>query len=79
MNPFQRAEPENTRSAPAGEVLPALPFDLRHWQSRQEKALVEKALSQARFNQRRAAELLGVTYHQLRAMLKKHDINFDEA
>ncbi|HBQ80260.1 MAG TPA: phage shock protein operon transcriptional activator, partial [Erwinia persicina] len=45
----------------------------------QEKALVEKALSQARFNQRRAAELLGVTYHQLRAMLKKHDINFDEA
>lgn len=40
--------------------------------------LVEKALAQARFNQRRAADLLVVTYHQLRAMLKKHQIQFDE-
>ncbi|WP_168393163.1 phage shock protein operon transcriptional activator [Erwinia amylovora] len=58
--------------------LPALPLDLRHWQYQQEKMLVEKALAQARFNQRRAADLLVVTYHQLRAMLKKHQIQFDE-
>lgn len=40
----------------------------------QEKNLIEQALRQARFNQRKAAELLNVTYHQLRGMLKKHAI-----
>jgi psp operon transcriptional activator len=30
------------------------------------------ALKQGRFNQRKAADLLGLTYHQLRGMLKKH-------
>ena len=74
INPFQREQPE-TLADPATDTLPTLPLDLRHWQYQQEKALVEKALAQAKFNQRRAAELLGVTYHQLRAMLKKHDLN----
>jgi psp operon transcriptional activator len=54
--------------------LPSLPFDLRQWQLQQEKALMEMSLHQAKYNQRRAAELLGVTYHQWRAMVKKHDI-----
>ncbi|HCL6258084.1 TPA: hypothetical protein N2P42_005808, partial [Klebsiella pneumoniae] len=30
--------------------------------------------SAAKFNQKKAAELLGLTYHQLRALLKKHQI-----
>jgi psp operon transcriptional activator len=74
INPFQRTvalpPQEETRDA-----LPVLPLDLRRWQHDQEKTLVEKSLAEARFNQKRAAELLGVTYHQLRAMLKKHDLN----
>lgn len=78
LNPFQRVEPAVTSEPQGDDALPALPLDLRHWQYQQEKMLVEKALTQARFNQRRAAELLGVTYHQLRAMLKKHDINVSE-
>ncbi|MBD8161464.1 phage shock protein operon transcriptional activator [Erwinia persicina] len=78
INPFQRAEPDAIPADAVADALPALPFDLRHWQLHQEKALVEKALAQARFNQRRAAGLLGVTYHQLRAMLKKHDISVDD-
>ncbi|ELN7826215.1 phage shock protein operon transcriptional activator, partial [Salmonella enterica subsp. enterica serovar Agona] len=32
------------------------------------------SLQQAKFNQKKAAELLGLTYHQLRALLKKHQI-----
>lgn len=59
---------------PPADGLPSLPFDLRQWQLQQEKALMEKSLHQAKYNQRRAAELLGVTYHQWRAMVKKHDI-----
>lgn len=78
LNPFQRVEPAVTTEPQGDDALPALPLDLRHWQYQQEKMLVEKALTQARFNQRRAAELLGVTYHQLRAMLKKHDISVGE-
>ncbi|WP_029897397.1 sigma 54-interacting transcriptional regulator [Desulfohalovibrio reitneri] len=35
-------------------------------------ALVREALARARHNQRRAAELLGLTYHQFRALYRKH-------
>ncbi|MFS2225709.1 phage shock protein operon transcriptional activator [Pantoea sp. B65] len=73
IDPFRRSAAvavAELKSAP----FPDLPLDLRQWQNQQEKALVENSLQQARFNQRRAAALLGVTYHQLRAMLKKHGI-----
>ncbi|KOC90267.1 phage shock protein operon transcriptional activator [Winslowiella iniecta] len=76
INPFSRStapEAAKTDHSP----FPDLPLDLRQWQNQQEKALLEKSLHQARFNQRRAAELLGVTYHQLRAMLKKHGVRVD--
>lgn len=75
INPFQRSPLPISRSTSAPDTLPELPLDLRHWQNQQEKNLLEKSLHQARFNQRRAAELLGLTYHQLRAMMKKHDID----
>jgi len=82
INPFaRRPEPVDTlpvsRPAPEGD-LPALPLDLRQWQNQQERELVETSLQQARYNQRRAAGLLGVTYHQLRAMMKKHGIQARE-
>ena len=35
---------------------------------------IDRAMARARFNQRRAADLLRLTYHQLRAALKKHDL-----
>ena len=34
----------------------------------------EQSLKEAKYNQKRAAELLGLTYHQLRALLKKHQM-----
>lgn len=74
INPFERTAPVPLEE-PTPDALPALPLDLRRWQHEQERALLEKSLAQARFNQKRAAGLLGVTYHQLRAMLKKHDLN----
>ena len=72
LDPFQRPA---AADAPAADgELPALPLDLRGWQTHQESALLRKALTQAKYHQKRAAELLGLTYHQLRALLKKHDI-----
>lgn len=40
-----------------------------------EKELVEAALDRARFNQRVAANLLGLTYHQLRGKIRKHKLD----
>lgn len=71
IDPFRR-QPA-TVNEPATEITgPALPLNLRQFQLEQEKDLLQQSLQQARFNQKNAAELLGLTYHQLRALLKKH-------
>ncbi|WP_196304024.1 phage shock protein operon transcriptional activator [Pluralibacter gergoviae] len=73
IDPFRRArEPEI--SVQAAENSISLPLDLREFQLAQEKDLLQKALEQARFNQKKAADLLGLTYHQLRALVKKHQL-----
>lgn len=77
LNPFARhnaASEEPTPETSSAGALPTLPVNLKQWVNTQEKHLIEQALQQARFNQRKAADLLDVTYHQLRGMLKKHDI-----
>jgi len=51
-----------------------LPINIRHWQKTQEVELIKKALQQANFNQKQAAQLLGLTYHQLRGLLRKHQL-----
>ncbi len=77
LDPFARhgAAKKSPSLSPDTAALPTLPLDLRHWQNQQEKALVEQGLSEAKYHQKQAAELLGLTYHQLRALLKKHEIN----
>ncbi|WP_407332731.1 phage shock protein operon transcriptional activator [Enterovibrio sp. 27052020O] len=55
-----------------------LPMDLRQWQQDQEKEIVEFAMAHAKFNQRRAAELLGLSYHQVRGLLRKYNLVGDE-
>lgn len=73
IDPFQRpAQPSVSKPLTTG--TPTLPLDLRLFQLEQEKQLLEQSLREAQFNQKRAAELLGLTYHQLRALLKKHQM-----
>lgn len=73
IDPFQRrSEPKTAEKS--SQNTPELPLDLRQFQLDQEKDLLQKSLQQARFNQKQAAELLGLTYHQLRALLKKHQL-----
>jgi len=71
IDPFQRPT-QPLVSKPLITGTPTLPLDLRLFQLEQEKQLLEQSLREAQFNQKRAAELLGLTYHQLRALLKKH-------
>ena len=73
IDPFRRQP--TIADEPATEITgPALPLNLRQFQLEQEKDLLQQSLQQARFNQKNAAELLGLTYHQLRALLKKHQL-----
>ncbi|WP_369788405.1 phage shock protein operon transcriptional activator [Rouxiella sp. WC2420] len=74
LNPFSRQKPVFQPTLTSDEhpvILPTLPVDSKSWLGTVEKTLIEHALTQAKFNQRRAADLLGLTYHQLRGILKK--------
>ena len=51
-----------------------LPLDLKQTAQDFETELINRALEQSKYNQRKAAELLGLTYHQLRGYLKKYDL-----
>ncbi|KAA1046888.1 phage shock protein operon transcriptional activator [Pseudocitrobacter sp. 73] len=73
IDPFQRRS-ELKAVEKSSQNTPELPLDLRQFQLDQEKDLLQTSLHQARFNQKQAAELLGLTYHQLRALLKKHQL-----
>lgn len=66
------AEPNANRSTQF-----TLPMDYKQWQEDQDKALLNHALKCAKFNQRQAAQLLGLSYHQFRGMVRKYDLLSD--
>jgi len=75
-SPFKLAETETEASAkPATRRAPLLPADLTKRLRDTERDLLAAALEKARFNQRVAADLLGLSYHQFRGKLRKHDIS----
>lgn len=74
--PWQPQQSTHAPSAVKGS-LPAFPLDLREWQTTQERDLVTAALSQANYHQRKAAQLLGLSYHQFRGLLRKHNVGQD--
>ena len=58
---------------PAGPAPPAgAPVDFTAEVARFERGLLERALDEARHNRNDAARALGLGYHQLRRLLKKH-------
>lgn len=62
----QAPQPENT---PTGPLLDAV-RDL-------ETRMLQHALTQSKFNQKKAAEVLGLTYHQFRGLYRKHQDSID--
>lgn len=74
FDPFESPyRPSGEVSVPS-EARQAFPLDLREHIEQQEREIIESALEAAKFNQRRAATLLGLTYYQLRGLLKKYAI-----
>ncbi|RFF28315.1 MULTISPECIES: phage shock protein operon transcriptional activator [unclassified Wenzhouxiangella] len=69
-----------TRPTDGPEQLPdpaREPIDLRAWLDAQEKRLTEAALAATGGHRGKAAERLGLSYDQLRGILRKHDIGRD--
>src|SRR5210317_816422 len=60
--------------SPRRRKAPLLPTDLKQRLIDTEIDLLSAALEKARFNQRMAADLLGLSYHQFRGKLRKFDI-----
>jgi len=65
--------------APAGGEALTFPRDFGADVRTHERALLEAALREAQFSQRRAAELLGLTYYQFRHHLRLHGLSDKEA
>ena len=76
-SPFKLTQPVvgEEKSVKKARQAPLLPTNLVQRLVDVEAGLLEAALERSRFNQRVAAELLGLSYHQFRGRLKKLDIS----
>jgi len=80
-SPFDPPPPGSERSdsaaehtpEEAGAQIPALPLDFKATVGRFEAQLLKEALKRSQHNQRIASELLGLTYDQLRGLVRKHE------
>ena len=68
MHP-QTPTPEPVRKAPQ---IWEIPGDFRSAVAAFEQRVLRRALERAQFKQTTAAKLLGLSYHQLRSLLRKH-------
>jgi psp operon transcriptional activator len=64
------AEPTTSNSS----AIPDFPLDFKTVTQDFEVDLIKQALASAQFSQKKAAQQLGVTYHQLRGLLKKYQL-----
>ncbi len=58
--------------APAGNI--SFPLNLKDISQQFEIDLINNALATSQYNQKKTAEILGLTYHQLRGYLKKYNL-----
>ncbi len=73
-SPFRAAPAPPVRSQPPRSPVSDLPGDFAGRITAFERNILESALEQARFNQKQAANALGLSYHQLRRLLTKHKL-----
>ena len=68
-----RGQNETPSAAPPTEA-----YDFKEYIQEREIELLTAALEQCRFNQKKTAEFLGMTYHQLRGYLRKYELTDSE-
>ncbi|MBT4492942.1 MAG: phage shock protein operon transcriptional activator [Gammaproteobacteria bacterium] len=79
LDPFESAYRPVTRASTseASTVTapaPTFPIDFKQKVQDYEIDLIKAALAQSQFNQKKTADALSVTYHQLRGYMKKYDL-----
>lgn len=81
FNPFssQWQQPEQTSNPTENDQRHvddrlSFPMDFKQWQEQQDKYVLNESLKFAKFNQRQAAEILGLSYHQFRGLMRKYQL-----
>jgi len=69
---------QGAKDKPEPLKLPDKPYDLKQSIQDEEVRRIKSAMEQCRFNQKKTAEFLGMTYHQLRGYLRKYDLTENE-
>ncbi len=74
-NDTEQDEPTPNRQSLLPESIDYnVPIDYKEWQEQQDIQLLSHVMDKAKHNQRTAAELLNLSYHQLRGMLRKYNM-----
>ena len=75
-SPFRPTEDAATQPQQNGSnsMTVSFPLDFKAHIGAHEVMLIEQAMAQVKHNQRKAADLLGLTYHQLRGYLRKYEL-----
>jgi len=73
-SPWRPGAPDEADGPPAPADLPSEPYDFKAAIQEREIELLQSALEQCRYNQKKTAEFLGLTYHQLRGYLRKYEL-----
>ncbi|PAJ73148.1 phage shock protein operon transcriptional activator [Pseudoalteromonas sp. NBT06-2] len=70
----QKSDDASSKTIPSNISNSRFPCDLKTLSNQFEIDLINKALKNSQFNQKKTAEMLGLTYHQLRGYLKKYNL-----
>lgn len=73
-SPWRPGAEDLSSSSDHSVNLPTSPYDFKNHIQQHEIELLQSALEQCRFNQKKTAEFLGMTYHQLRGYLRKYEL-----
>jgi len=78
-SPYRPKSPKRVRALidkqTPEKIPPLFPTDFKARIRETERELLQAGLQRARFNQKVAAELLGLSYHQLRGKIRKHGLD----
>ena len=81
FDPFEspwRPGEQTIGETPESQKLPNEPYDFKREIQEEEKRRIKNAMELCRFNQKKTAEFLGMTYHQLRGYLRKYELTEDD-
>jgi psp operon transcriptional activator len=67
-----------TEAHESGISMPGEAYDFKEYIQQLEMTLLKSALQKCRFNQKKTADFLGMTYHQLRGYLRKYELTDQE-